>query len=161
MMLRAATKSADDTRDLAAHVASVARVGDVLLLTGDLGAGKTTFTQGFGRALGVDQQITSPTFTLVHQYPGRDVELVHADMYRLERLHEIVDLALPELIDKGGIAVVEWGEAAAPVLPQEYLQVRVEFGEADDDRAFAFEAVGASWLRRADALRAAVDRWAS
>ena len=132
-MIRAVTKSADDTRDMAAQLAGVARPGDVVLLAGDLGAGKTTFTQGFGRGLAVPEQITSPTFTLVHTYEGR-LKLVHVDVYRLELLQEVIDLGLPELIDEGGVALIEWGEAAAPALPADFLRVRIDYGGADDER---------------------------
>ncbi len=158
-MIRAATKSADDTRDLAAQLAALARSGDVILLAGDLGAGKTTFTQGFGKGLGVPEQITSPTFTLVHTYEGR-LKLVHVDVYRLELLQEVIDLGLPELIDEqGAVALIEWGEAAAPALATDYLRVRIEFGTDDDEREFTLEPVGPSWRDRPDALRDALSGW--
>jgi tRNA threonylcarbamoyladenosine biosynthesis protein TsaE len=159
-VIRAATKSADDTRDLAAQLAGLARPGDVVLLAGDLGAGKTTFTQGFGSGLGVPERITSPTFTLVHTYVGR-LKLVHVDVYRLELLQEVIDLGLPELIDDGGVALIEWGEAAAPALATDFLRVRIAFGPSDDDREFTIEPVGPSWLDRPDALRAALEQWAA
>jgi tRNA threonylcarbamoyladenosine biosynthesis protein TsaE len=154
------TKSADDTREMAAHLAALSQTGDVVLLSGDLGAGKTTFTQGFGRGLGVTTQITSPTFMLVQSYPGR-LTLVHVDVYRLEHLQEVVDLGLPELLDDGAVALIEWGEAAAPVLPADVLRIRIGFGPADDDRVFEIEAVGRSWLARAVELEAALERWAA
>ena len=155
-MISAATKSAEDTRDLAAHLAEHVLSGDILLLSGDLGAGKTTFTQGFGRGLGVTEQITSPTFMLVQLYPAR-LTLVHVDVYRLEHLQEIVDLGLSEMLDEDAVALIEWGEAAAPVLPADYLRVRIEFGDADDDRRFSIEPVGVSWLGRSLNL----ERWAA
>ena len=154
--MHATTKSAEDTRDFAAHLAGAVRASDVLLLSGDLGAGKTTFTQGFGRGLGVAEQITSPTFMLVQLYPGR-LTLIHVDVYRLDHLQEVVDLGLPEMLDDGAVALIEWGEAAVPVLPADYLRVRIEFGEGDDDRRFTLEPVGTSWLARALTL----DRWAA
>ena len=160
MTIEAATKSADDTRDLAAQIAGVTNASDLVLLTGDLGAGKTTFTQGFGRALGVESPITSPTFTLVHQYEGRGrIEVVHADVYRLERLQEVIDLGLPEMLDQGAIGLIEWGEAAAPVLPHEYLQISIGFGDGEDDRRFALEPVGKVWQLRSNSIRTAIDRW--
>ncbi|MBA3653896.1 MAG: tRNA (adenosine(37)-N6)-threonylcarbamoyltransferase complex ATPase subunit type 1 TsaE [Actinobacteria bacterium] len=159
-MITAATKSADDTRDLGAQLATVARSGDVVLLSGDLGAGKTTFTQGFGRGLGVTEQITSPTFMLVQTYPGR-LQLVHVDVYRLEHLQEIIDLGLPELLDDRSVALIEWGDEAAPVLPAEFLRVRIEFGAADDDRVLHVAPVGLSWGQRAVDLQGALERWTS
>ena len=116
-----ATDSAGATRELAAALAPVCGPGDVLLLSGDLGAGKTTFAQGFGAALGIDEPVTSPTFTLVRQYevtpgPAGVRTLLHADVYRLEHLGEIADLGLGQLVEDGGVALVEWGDAAEPVL---------------------------------------------
>jgi tRNA threonylcarbamoyladenosine biosynthesis protein TsaE len=157
-MILAATKSADDTRDLAAQLAGVAVAGDVILLSGDLGAGKTTFTQGFGRGLGVPDRITSPTFTLVQTYVGR-LKLVHVDVYRLDHLQEVVDLGLPELLDDRAVALIEWGEAAAPVLAPEFLRVRLEFGDDADERRLTIEPTGRAWASRPPAIRTALDRW--
>ena len=90
--------------------------GDIIVLSGEMGAGKTAFAQGFGRALGVTDRITSPTFTLVHSYPvdsgprAGKVTLHHADLYRLERTAEVSDLALRELAEFAGIVLVEWGD---------------------------------------------------
>ena len=155
-MTRVMTKSAEDTRELAAQIALAVQPGDVILLSGELGAGKTTFTQGFGRALGVDSPITSPTFTLVQIYPGR-LQIVHVDVYRLEHLQEVIDLGLPEMLDDGAVALIEWGEAAAPVLPSEFLRIRIEFGPGDDDRIFTVEPVGRAWQGR----QLALEKWAA
>jgi tRNA threonylcarbamoyladenosine biosynthesis protein TsaE len=154
-VIRVTTKSADDTRELAAHLSSVARAGDVVLLSGELGAGKTTFTQGFGAGLGVAGPITSPTFTLMQIYPGR-LKLVHVDVYRLELLQEVIDLGLPELLDDA-VALVEWGEAAAPALPPEFLRIRFEFAAGDDDRVMTIEPVGRSWMDR----KLSLEKWAA
>jgi tRNA threonylcarbamoyladenosine biosynthesis protein TsaE len=121
------TTSADGTRDVAAKVASVCAAGDVVLLIGELGAGKTAFAQGFAAALGVTGPVTSPTFTLVRQYacgPGAPVEtLIHADVYRTGSLSEVVDLGLAELVEERAIALVEWGDMAAPALGEDALVV--------------------------------------
>ncbi len=170
-----ATDSARSTRDLAATIAARCVPGDVLLLSGDLGAGKTTFTQGFGRALGIDEPVTSPTFTLVRQYEvgdgthgARGVRtLIHADVYRLDHLAEIADLGLGQLVEDGGLAVVEWGDAAEPVLGEGAL--RVHLGSAptpdrdpDDDsrRTVVVSTDGPTWATRWPALVSALDRWA-
>ena len=159
-MIVAATKSADDTRDLAAALAPFVKGGDIVLLAGELGAGKTCFTQGLGRALGVAEQITSPTFTLMRPYDGRSLRLLHCDIYRLDHLQEIVDLGINELVDEDAIAVIEWGDMAEPVLPADFLEVRITYDERSDDaRRFAFRPVGSSWANRAAALSRAVDRW--
>ena len=158
-MLTLHTKSDDDTREVGAAVAGVAQAGDTVLLAGDLGAGKTTFTQGFGRALGVEDRVTSPTFTLVHQYHGGSLPLVHVDVYRIEHLQEIVDLALPEVLDDGAVVLIEWGDVAEPVLPADFLEVRIEFGGGDDDRLLRFRPVGPRWSPRLTALGRALEAW--
>ena len=157
-MLTAHTKSADDTRALAAELAAVARPGDLFLLAGDLGAGKTTFVQGFGRALSVSEPITSPTFVIVHTYDGA-FPVVHVDAYRLERLQELLDLGLGELLDHEGVTLIEWGDAVIPALPPEFLEVRLELGDDDDERILRLRSAGASWAARDDALHGALDRW--
>lgn len=153
MTLTAATTGVDQTRALAARLATVVQSGDVVLLAGDLGTGKTAFTQGLAAGLGVDEQVTSPTFTLVRSYPGR-LTLHHVDVYRLDSLQEALDLDLPELIDDGGVTVIEWGDVVAPALPADFLEVRLDYGEADTDRTVALRAVGPRWSSRRTELRA-------
>ncbi len=153
-----ATTSVDETRDLAAAVSSLARAGDVIVLAGDLGAGKTAFVQGFGRGLGVPDRITSPTFTLVHVYEGR-LPVHHVDVYRLEQLSEVLDLGLAEMLDDGGVVLIEWGDAILPVLPHDFLEVRITFGASDDDRQIVFHSVGPTWAPRGDAIAGVVSPW--
>jgi tRNA threonylcarbamoyladenosine biosynthesis protein TsaE len=157
-VLTARTKSADDTRALAAELAAVARPGDLILLAGDLGAGKTTFVQGFGRALNVEAPITSPTFVIVHTYEG-SLPVVHVDAYRLEHLQELVDLGIGELFDEAGVTLIEWGDAVIPALPPEFLEVRLELGDDDDARVVRLHGSGSTWAVRDDALRGALGRW--
>ena len=122
-----ASDSPDATRELAGRVATLCRPGDVVLLIGDLGAGKTVFAQGFAAALGVPGPVTSPTFALVRQYRCGDdspVEvLIHADVYRTGSLDEVTDLALAELVEEDAVALVEWGELAAPALGDSALEI--------------------------------------
>jgi tRNA threonylcarbamoyladenosine biosynthesis protein TsaE len=158
VLISAATSSVTQTRALAAAIAELARPGDLILLVGDLGAGKTAFVQGFGAALGVDDQITSPTFTLARQYKGR-LELNHLDVYRLEQLDEVVDLGLQELLDGPTVTLIEWGDTIVPALPADYLEVRLSFGEGDDDRRVQVRPVGARWGARSRALSAALGGW--
>ncbi len=156
---RARTDGVDATRALAAAIADIVEAGDVLLLAGDLGAGKTAFTQGFGRALGVAEQITSPTFTLARHYEGR-LPLHHLDVYRLERLSEMQDIGVPELLDSGGVLVIEWGDAIAAAMPADYLEVRFSYGDGDDDRDLEFRCVGSRWSARERILTESLDAWA-
>ncbi|HUQ63270.1 MAG TPA: tRNA (adenosine(37)-N6)-threonylcarbamoyltransferase complex ATPase subunit type 1 TsaE [Acidimicrobiales bacterium] len=157
-MITAITKSVDDTRALAAEVAPLLQAGDLILLAGQLGTGKTAFVQGLGRGLGVTDPITSPAFVLVRSYPGR-LTLTHLDVYRLDNLQELVDLGIAELLDEGGVSVIEWGDVVGPALPPDLLDVRLENGEGDDDRKLTFDAVGPSWAPRMKALGANVERW--
>jgi tRNA threonylcarbamoyladenosine biosynthesis protein TsaE len=158
--MHAHTKSADDTRALAAELAVFAKPGDVILLSGDLGAGKTAFAQGFGRALGIDEPITSPTFTLMRSYEQARVPLLHIDVYRLDRLQEVIELGLPEMLDAGMIALIEWGDVVAQALPADFLHIDLEFGEGDDERTMKLRPVGPSWAPRATAVARAIERWA-
>lgn len=158
MHVVATTTAVDQTQDLAAAVAALARPGDVVVLAGDLGAGKTAFVQGFGRGMGVPDRITSPTFTLVHVYEGR-LPVHHLDVYRLGQLSEALDLGLPEMLDEGGVVLIEWGDAILPVLPHDYLEVRLTFGAGDDDRQLDLRPVGPAWAPRADALAGVVSPW--
>ena len=157
-MLELHARSLDDTHAIAAAVASLCRSGDVVVLAGDMGAGKTAFAQGVGRALGVEEPITSPTFTLVHTYDSGRIVLHHADLYRLDRLAEVADLALGELVEAGGVLLVEWGDVVAAAIG-EHLEVRLLPGDQDDERHLTLRAVGRSWAARWERLEAAVAPW--
>jgi tRNA threonylcarbamoyladenosine biosynthesis protein TsaE len=152
------TSSVEQTRSVGAAIAELARPGDLLLLVGDLGAGKTAFTQGLGAGLGVDEQITSPTFALVQGYTGR-LDLHHLDVYRLEQVNEALDLGLSELLDDGSVTAIEWGDTITAALPRDYLEVRITFGEGPDDRRIELRCVGSSWQARRRALGVAVAPW--
>jgi len=180
-MLLLRSSSVDDTHTIAAAIAGVARPGDVIILSGEMGAGKTAFAQGFGRALGVEQPITSPTYTLVHSYdvpksgPLGRVTLHHADLYRLDRTEEVADLALAELAEFDGIVLVEWGEVVETTFG-EHLIVHLEHddesdddqadevdgeldGSADDVRSIEIAGVGPTWASRWSRVVAAVEAY--
>ncbi len=159
-MIACTTKSVDDTRALAAEVAGFVQAGDVIVLAGDLGAGKTAFTQGLAKGLGVVDAVTSPAFVLVRSYTGR-LSLTHLDVYRLDHLQEVFELGIAEIVDSGGVTVVEWGDVVTPALPADLLEVRLDHGDADDDRRLAFDPVGPSWAPRMVALAKALSRWAA
>lgn len=159
MRLLATTISVEETRDLATELSALARPGDVVVLAGDLGAGKTAFVQGFGRGLGVSERITSPTFTIVHVYEGGRLPIHHLDVYRLNQLSEVLDLGLAEMLDEGGVVLIEWGDAITPILPHDYLEVRLTFGAGDDDRQLAVRSVGPGWAGRGEPLTVALAAW--
>jgi tRNA threonylcarbamoyladenosine biosynthesis protein TsaE len=145
--------SPEATRNLAAGVARILLPGDVLLLDGDLGAGKTTFTQGLAKAIGVDDVVTSPTFALVRSYPSSfGVDLVHVDVYRLDEVSDIVALGLPEMLEDGAIAVVEWGSRAVPALGPDYLGIRIDLTDIDGERRMTLVPEGTRWQARWEEL---------
>jgi tRNA threonylcarbamoyladenosine biosynthesis protein TsaE len=161
----ARTSSPSETRHLAASLAGVLAPRDLLLLVGDLGTGKTTFTQGLARGLGVTDPVTSPTFTLVSAYPcppGPIRTLLHADLYRLDRIQDVVDLGLGEMVDDDSVAVVEWGDVASSVFGPEVLTVRLAAGPPDEgaeqDRVVTVIPSG-SWSTRRSALAGALRPW--
>jgi tRNA threonylcarbamoyladenosine biosynthesis protein TsaE len=142
------------THAIAAAVAGCCRVGDIVVLAGGMGAGKTAFAQGFGKALGVDDPITSPTFTLVQSYPTPRGQFHHADVYRLEQRNEVADLALGELAEFRGIVLVEWGDVVSAALG-EHLEVRLELVDesdvsepADEARRVTITPSGRPWAQR-------------
>ena len=147
MELAIRTTTADDTRDAGAALADVLRTHDVVVLTGELGAGKTTFVQGVARGLGATEHVASPTFTLVREYVSGRVPVAHVDLYRLEREQDVIDLALDELEDGERVLLVEWGDPVADLLADERL--RIEFAaDLDDVRHIAIASVGPSWEER-------------
>ena len=138
--------------------ARLLRPGDVVLLSGPLGAGKTTFVRGLARGLGVRERATSPTFTIVRQHECHNdlgiATLHHADVYRVTSLDEVFDLALGELVEEAAVAVVEWGELAAPVFGADVVTVSIAV-TSDEGRTIDVDGAGAR--DRAGALA----RWAS
>jgi tRNA threonylcarbamoyladenosine biosynthesis protein TsaE len=148
------TRSGAATVELGRAVAGLVRPGDVLLLIGGLGAGKTTFVQGLAGGLGYEGSVTSPTFTIRHTYAGR-LDLVHVDLWRLERRDEFLDLGLEEDLEQGAVVAAEWGEGAETVFGPEALAVHLWLGAHEDEREIAFEARG-PWAERAGALSALV-----
>ena len=161
--VEATTDSADATRELARRLARLCRSGDVVLLVGDLGAGKTVFAQGFAAALGVPGPVTSPTFALVRHYrcgAGSPVTtLIHADVYRTGSVGEVADLALAELVEEDAVALVEWGDLAAPALGESALEVRLvvpDVAGAPARRAVTIAGWG-RWRDRAQEVAAALE----
>jgi len=118
------TISPEETEAAGARLGATLKSGDVVALTGELGAGKTVFVQGLARALGVGTAATSPTFVLVNEYRGR-VPVHHVDAYRTTSLAELMDLGIEEMMDGDGITVIEWAERVEPLLPARAVRVRI------------------------------------
>lgn len=132
------TTNLEETDALAAEIAAASKPGDLIVLVGGLGAGKTRFVQGFAKAMDVDEMVTSPTFAIVHNYETGRVPVLHADLYRMVSEHEVLDLGIDEALADGAIALVEWGDIASEVLSPDRLTITIT--DVDEtSRAFAFD----------------------
>lgn len=126
------TRSTEETQALGRRLGALLGPGDVVLLHGPLGAGKTTLTQGIAWGAGVTGYAHSPTFVLVHEYAGR-IPIYHLDLYRTGGVLEVYDLAIEEMLESGA-CIVEWAEKTPAVFPPEHLDVDLDFGDAPDAR---------------------------
>jgi tRNA threonylcarbamoyladenosine biosynthesis protein TsaE len=156
--LRLTSRSVADTQRLATVLSQVVQPGDLILLAGELGAGKTAFTKGLAAAIGIDETVTSPTFVLVQEYDG-PLPLAHVDVYRLEHPAELPDLGLDDLLDGTRLVVVEWGDTIAAALPTDRLEVHLRFGATEDERAVEIVVQGPRWRARKARLRALLADW--
>ena len=162
-MLELRSTSLADTHAVAASLAGLCRAGDLVVLGGEMGAGKTAFAQGFGRSLGITEPITSPTFTLVHSYDlpagSTAAQLHHADLYRLDRTTEVADLALEELAEYRGIVLVEWGDVVEAMFGDHLLVHLEQDLDEDDARNVELSATGPSWATRWSQIGDALEAW--
>ena len=149
MTLTLETKSHAETQALGERLGRALAAGDVVALTGDLGAGKTSFVQGLARGLGVRGRVASPSFTIVNEHQGR-VPLFHVDFYRLESARELDHIGFDDYFLRGGVVVVEWAERFPSALPAERLDIRIEIA-GDDVRRL--HVGGPSAARLASALQ--------
>jgi tRNA threonylcarbamoyladenosine biosynthesis protein TsaE len=147
------TRSPDETRIVGASLAAVILPGDVVSLSGDLGAGKTVFVQGLAASLGVMERVTSPTFTIHQQYEGR-FTLSHMDVYRLDSFQEVLDLGMEELMENS-ILVIEWGNAIAPLLPRRRLEVNLRTVD-DGTREVTLKPGSGDWARKLETVERTV-----
>ncbi len=127
------TRSEEETIALGERIGRALAPGTVVLLTGELGAGKTTLVKGIAQGRGAAEcdQVSSPTFTLIHEY-GWPPLVYHIDFYRLEDARELEALGLDEIFDRGAVAVIEWGERFREFMPPERIEIRLSAGEGDD-----------------------------
>lgn len=143
--------TADDTRELGRRLAAVLEPGDLVLLTGKVGAGKTVLAQGIGAGLGVTGPVTSPTFVIARIHRGGRLPMVHVDAYRLGSVAEIDDLDL-DATSEESVTVVEWGAGLAERLADAYLEVRLDRTPTPNTRLAGLVAVGAGWQQRLDSI---------
>lgn len=151
------SRSPEETRRIAEALAPLLVPGDVVALTGDLGAGKTVFVQGAARALGVKSRVTSPSFVLLREYLG-DLPVLHLDVYRLNSLQELIDLGFEEYMEPSRVMFIEWGDAVGPMLPEEHLEIDLRV-VSEDERTVTFTPFGAGWLGRIASLAEHMGEW--
>jgi tRNA threonylcarbamoyladenosine biosynthesis protein TsaE len=135
------THSPDETRALGARLAQTLRGGDVVAFTGDLGAGKTAFVSGMAQGLGIDERVTSPTFTIVNEYEGGRLPLFHFDMYRLGSADELFDIGWEDYLARGGVCAVEWTENVAEAIEPDAVRVSIRRGDDDNSRVIDIQGV--------------------
>ena len=130
------TKSPEQTSELAVLLAGLLKPGMVICLDGDLGAGKTLFVKAAAKALGVEEEVTSPTFALVNVYQGK-VLIYHFDLYRLQQVEQLADIGFDEYVNGDGISLIEWPNEFKAALPEEYLWIEI-IRTADSERSWRF-----------------------
>ncbi|MFO8101425.1 MAG: tRNA (adenosine(37)-N6)-threonylcarbamoyltransferase complex ATPase subunit type 1 TsaE [Dehalococcoidia bacterium] len=143
-MLEIVTRSPEQTQQIGTWLGEMSQAGDLILLTGELGAGKTCLTQGIARGLGFEGFASSPSFVLVREYPGR-LMLYHVDLYRLDDMEEIAELGLDDYLAGEGVCVVEWADKAGDYLPFEHLSINLVY-VSENERLLKFQGNGARYI---------------
>ena len=135
------THSPEETRALGRTLAQALQGGAVVAFTGDLGAGKTAFVSGMAEGLGIEERVTSPTFTIVNEYEGGRLPLFHFDMYRLGSADELFDIGWEDYLARNGVCAVEWSENVDEALDGDTIRVDISRGEDDNTRIITIEGV--------------------
>ena len=156
-MFATTSTSTQETVELGTVLARLLRADDVVLLSGDLGAGKTQFAKGVARGLGVDAEVTSPTFNILLEYVGDELPLLHFDLYRLNDAAELEDVDFFGVLESGGVSLVEWGDKFDGAVPDEYLDVRILVA-ADERRMLQVAGHGARGQQLAGQFQEALAR---
>ncbi len=120
-----ATSDRNETILLGERIGKSLKAGDIVALSGELGAGKTTLIQGIAKGLGIRDWVTSPTFTIINEFKGR-IDLYHVDLYRIDRMEDAVDVEIEEYFTKGGVTVIEWAEKIKPLLPDKTIEIDID-----------------------------------
>lgn len=158
MRIQLRTETADETRAVGEALAALLRPRDAVILTGELGAGKTTLVQGIARGLEVPDQVVSPTFLLVREYRGR-LDIAHVDVYRLDRIQDVVDLGLEELGDGDAVLLVEWGDVIEEVLPADHVTIELSGADSGEARLIAMSPGGQTWIERWERVEQVLSSW--
>ena len=155
--LQLTSHSPEQTQSLGISLGKLAQVGDIFLLNGNLGSGKTCLTQGIAWGLDVKEHAFSPSFIIVREYKGR-LPLYHIDLYRLEHIEEIIDLALEEYLYGNGICVIEWAEKGMAVLPEENMLITLSY-ISPEDRTICLEPNGDRYKQIMESLHSDLETW--
>ena len=149
MQYKITTYSEEETIELAQNIESEKFPNMVICLIGDLGSGKTIFTKGFAEALGIDENITSPTFNIIKEYTGGESNLYHMDLYRLDG--DVRNLGIEEYYEKGGVVIIEWADMIEDYLPEERLEIRFKIVD-EDTRVLVFKPYGTRYEELCEAI---------
>ncbi|MTI53457.1 tRNA (adenosine(37)-N6)-threonylcarbamoyltransferase complex ATPase subunit type 1 TsaE [Geosporobacter ferrireducens] len=141
-MIKLTSHDPKETDQIGYKLGTLLQKGDVVCLTGDLGAGKTTMTQAIARGLGVKEDVTSPTFALIHEYNGR-MPVYHFDVYRIRNIEELEDLGYEEYFYGQGVCIIEWASQIREVIPKEHLWIHIQQGVECDSREIRIEGTSA------------------
>ncbi|MBP2646257.1 MAG: tsaE [Firmicutes bacterium] len=147
------TTRPEETLQLGKRVAAKLEAGDVICLSGDLGAGKTLFTQGIAEGLGVSEDVTSPTFTIMQVYEEGRLAIYHFDLYRLDRIDELENIGFDEYIGHAGVAIIEWADKFREYMPQEYLWIEILLGQEPNERIIRVNGVGDRFVMLCEGLK--------
>ena len=138
-------KNENETKMFAKNLASILKKGDVIVLSGELGAGKTKFVEGILEKFNLEDEISSPTFTIVNEYKNSEISIYHFDLYRLSDIYEFENIGGEEYFDKG-ICIFEWGELIEDILPNDYIKIKFErIGNEDNIRKLEIETFGSKY----------------
>ena len=147
------SKSENDTKKLAIKIASMLKKGDLIVLCGDLGSGKTKFTEGFLTYFGLENEISSPTFTIVNEYKKDNINIYHFDVYRLEDSSEFYAIGGDEYFENG-ICIIQWGELISDALPNEYIKIDFSRNESNENERFLnIQSIGKKYDNIIDILK--------
>jgi tRNA threonylcarbamoyladenosine biosynthesis protein TsaE len=152
-----ASRSPEQTQQLGKRLGELAQAGDVFLLTGELGSGKTCLTQGIAWGLGIKEYALSPSFVLIREYTGR-LPLYHIDFYRLDRIQEIVDLGLDEYLNGKGVCVVEWADKGIELMPHDRLLIDLSY-ISENERTIVFKPKGRRYIKLLASLHTELTKW--
>lgn len=145
------SNSVKDTAGVAEEMAAVVKAGDIILLCGDLGAGKTVFVQAFTKALGCHEEATSPSFTLLKEYRAAHNQIFHFDAYRLEGIRDFIDLGYRDYLFDEGISIIEWGEKIETLVGDDYLVIKIVLTD-ETNREITIIPHGKKWDERIERL---------